>query len=75
MQPLALTDLQLRDVSDICRVLPPWRRGEFLEQLAARLRGQEIGDGNVHRTAALVMRDVLNRPRRIPERDDGIEWA
>jgi hypothetical protein len=74
MPPLALTDSQLRDVSDIARVLPPWRRGEFLEQLAARLRGQEIGDGNVHRTAVLVI-DVLNRPRRWPERGDAIECA
>jgi hypothetical protein len=72
MPPLALTDAQLRDVSDIARVLPPWRRGEFLEGLAARLHGQEIGDGNVHRTAALVMRDVLNRPRRWPERGDDV---
>jgi hypothetical protein len=30
---LRLTDEELSRVLDLCRVLPPWKRGEFFQEL------------------------------------------
>ena len=27
---------------DLCRVLPPWKRGEFLQELTRRMQGREL---------------------------------
>jgi hypothetical protein len=65
---LRLTDAQLRDVEDIARLVPPPRRGEFLETLAARLSGEEIGDGVVHRVGAQIAREMRVVPAVPPGR-------
>jgi hypothetical protein len=66
MTPIALTDAQLAKIQDLARLIPPWRRDEFLRELAARLRDVELGDGSVHRIAAACLKDVLARPRLAP---------
>jgi hypothetical protein len=63
MTPIALTDQQMAEIQDLARLVPPWRRDEFLRELASRLRDVEAGDGVVHRIAARCLRDVLARPR------------
>ena len=63
MTPLALTDAQLAAVRDIANLIPPWRRDEYLRELAHRLRGVEIGDGSVRNVAVATMREILARAR------------
>ena len=63
MTPIALTDAQLAAIQDLARLIPSWRRDEFLRELATRLRDVELGDGAVHRIAARCLKDVLARPR------------
>jgi hypothetical protein len=64
---LRLTDTQMEAVKDVARLLPPWRRAEFLQELARRLRSQElIGDGSLRRIAEVVMRETLVRTRTPP---------
>jgi hypothetical protein len=58
MTPIALTDAQLAAIQDLARLIPPWRRDEFLRELATRLRDIELGDGSVHRIAARCLKDV-----------------
>ena len=48
MTPIALTDAQLAAIQDLARLIPSWRRDEFLRELATRLRDVELGDGSVH---------------------------
>jgi hypothetical protein len=57
---LSLTDAQLSTVMELARPLAPWQRGLFLEAVARRLAGQEIGDGSVHSAAIAAVRDVIN---------------
>ena len=66
MSPIALTDQQMAKITDLVRLIPPWRRDEFLRELATRLRDVELSDGAVHRIAARCLRDVLARPRSGP---------
>jgi hypothetical protein len=66
MTPIGLTDQQLTKIQDLARLIPPWRRDEFLRELATRLRDVELGDGSVHRIAAGCLKDVLARPRSSP---------
>jgi hypothetical protein len=66
MTPTALTDAQLAAIQDLARLIPSWRRDEFLRELATRLRDVELGDGTVHRIAARWLKDVLARPRSAP---------
>ena len=58
---LRLSDDQLAHIQDICRVVAPTRRGAFLELLAVRLRGVELGDGSLHRVAAATLREFVQR--------------
>jgi hypothetical protein len=58
---LRLTDEELSQVRDLCRVLPVWKRDEFLQELARRMRAREIGDADLRREAATAMRAVLGR--------------
>jgi hypothetical protein len=60
---LRLTDEELSQVQDLCRVLPVWKREEFLQELARRMRAREIGDADLRREAATAMRAVLGRGR------------
>ena len=65
---LRLTDTELSQVQDLCRVLPVWKRDEFLQELARRMRAREIGDADLRREAATAMRAVLGRGRAwVPE--------
>ena len=66
MTPIALTDAQLAAIQDLARLIPSWRRDEFLSELATRVRDVELGDGSVHRIAARCLKDVLARPRTGP---------
>ena len=75
MTPIALTDRQMAQIEDLDRLIPPWRRDEFLRELATRLRNVELGDGAVHRIAAKCLRDVLARPRSGPWMAGGEDCA
>jgi hypothetical protein len=50
--PIALTDRQLAAVMRAAEPLTPADRGRFLAEVAALLKGVEIGDGAVHRACA-----------------------
>ena len=58
---LRLTDQQLSQVQDLCRVIAPTQRGAYLELLAHNLRGVDLGDGSVRRIAVRTMREFLQR--------------
>jgi hypothetical protein len=60
---LKLTDQQLEAVADIARLIAPADRAEFLELLAERLRGVELGDGVVRREAERCWRDMVQSGR------------
>jgi hypothetical protein len=67
---LRLTDEELSRVQDLCRVLPPWKRGEFLQELTRRLQGRELNHADLRREAATAMRAVLGRGHVwVPEDD------
>jgi hypothetical protein len=67
---LRLTDEELSQVQDLCRVLPPWKRGEFLQELTRRLQGRELNHADLRREAATAMRAVLGRGHVwVPEDD------
>jgi hypothetical protein len=67
---LRLTDEELSRVQDLYRVLPRWKRDEFLQELARRMQGREIGDADLRREAATAMRAVLGRGHAwVPEPD------
>jgi hypothetical protein len=57
---LSLTDAQLATVMQLARPLAPWQRGFFLEAVARRLVGQEIGDGSVHSAALAAVHEVIS---------------
>jgi hypothetical protein len=68
MRPL--TDDELSRVQDLYRLLPPWKRGEFLQELARRVRGRKLGHADLRREAATAMRAVLGRGHPwVPEAD------
>jgi hypothetical protein len=46
---LRLTAEELSRVQVLYRVLPRWKRGEFLQELARRMQGREIGDADLRR--------------------------
>jgi hypothetical protein len=56
---IALTDDQLEIVMGLARPLPPWQRGLYLETVARRLAGVEIGDGSVHAAAVAAQCEVI----------------
>ena len=51
MPPIALSDSQLRELMQAAQLVPLDLRNAFLQQVAARLRGKDLGDGLVHRVA------------------------
>jgi hypothetical protein len=59
---IALSDDQLAAVMALARPLQPWQRPQFLEAVARRLSGVEIGDGAVHAAAVQAQREVLSGP-------------
>jgi hypothetical protein len=56
---IRLSDNQLAIVMGLARPLPPWQRGLYLESVARRLTGVEIGDGAVHTAAVEAQREVI----------------
>ena len=61
MGRMQLTDEDLSRVQDLCRVLPRWKRGEFLQELTRRMQGRELDHADLRREAATAMRAVLGR--------------
>jgi hypothetical protein len=59
MTPIALTDSELRELRQIAETIPWELRQNFLEQVAARLKGQEMGDGTIHRVVHEVAREMI----------------
>ena len=60
--PLALTDDQLDTVMRHAMPLHPRLRRAFVEHVAVALRGQEIGDGSLHRACVMVWRQMFDPP-------------
>ena len=56
-EPLALTDDQLDQVMRCAAHLHPHLRHAFVERVAYALRGKTIGDGEVWRACASVLRE------------------
>jgi hypothetical protein len=61
---IRLSDAQLQIVMGLAQPLAPWQRRLFLEAVARRLTGREIGDGVVHQAAIEAQREILNSGRR-----------
>jgi hypothetical protein len=61
MTPIKLNDDELDSVLAAARPIAIERRDAFL-QVAAELRGREIGPGVVHRVCAQVQREHFNPP-------------
>ena len=62
MKPLALTDSQMIQVLRAAIPLPPDERGAFLQQVAAELQDQPIGNGLVFRVVREVQQRFLEPP-------------
>jgi hypothetical protein len=60
--PLALTDNQLDTIMKHAMPLHPRLRRAFIEHVAVALRGQEIGDGSLHRACVMVWRQMFDPP-------------
>jgi len=56
--PIALSDSQLCELMQAAQLVPLDLRNVFLERVAARLRGKDLGDGLVHRVAYEVARSI-----------------
>jgi hypothetical protein len=57
---IALNDQQLEIVMTLARPLAPWQRDQFLQAVARRLAGVEVGDGAVHAAAVAAQREVVS---------------
>ena len=62
MSPLALSDSELEAVYRAAGPLLPAVRGAFLEEVARRLAGREVGDGLVYRVVMEVQRKFWSPP-------------
>ena len=51
MSPIALTNSELQEVLQAARLVPHDLRQAYLEQVAVKLRGKDLGPGLVHRVA------------------------
>jgi hypothetical protein len=60
--PLRLTDDQLAAVLRAAEPLAIGDRGAFLQDVAAALQGQELGDGTVYRAIAQAQRQYYDPP-------------
>jgi hypothetical protein len=60
--PLRLTDDQLAAVLRAAEPLTIGDRGAFLQDIAAALQGQELGDGTVYRAITQVQRKYYDPP-------------
>ena len=68
--PLRLTDDQLAAVLQAAEPLAIGDRGAFLQDVAAALQGQELGDGTVYRAIAQAQRKYYDPPILTP----GSRW-
>jgi len=59
MTLIALTDSELHELRQIGETIPWDLRPDFLERVAAKLRGQEIGAGVIYRVAHTVARQMI----------------
>ena len=55
---IRLTDEQMHEIRQAAATVPYDLRQVFLEQLAEALRGKDLGNGIVHRTAYAIARDI-----------------
>jgi hypothetical protein len=62
MPPLRLSDSELDAVMSAARPLPVDRRDAFLQDVAALLRGREVGPGTVHRAIEQAQRAHFDPP-------------
>ena len=60
--PIKLTDEQLAVIMAAAEPLPVADRDPFLQDVAERLRGHEIGDGLIHRVIAEAQRKYFTPP-------------
>ena len=65
---IALNDYQLALIMDLATPLARKERSAFLEAVAARLGGRQVGDGALYRVALAVQRELLGRK---PTPEDG----
>jgi hypothetical protein len=65
---IALNDYQLALIMDLATPLARKQRSAFLEAVAARLEGRQVGDGALYRVALAVQREMLGRN---PTPEDG----
>jgi len=56
---IALTDSQMAEVRQAAQTVPYSLRPASLERLALELRGKDLGDGLVYRTAHRIARELL----------------
>jgi hypothetical protein len=61
-RPIFLNDEELTAVFAAAQPIEPGRRSAFLEALASRLRGQEVGPGAVGRAIRELQRDFWTPP-------------
>jgi hypothetical protein len=57
--PISLSDAQMRELQAAAATIPVELRDGYLERVAAKLQGQDIGDGTVHRVAYEVAREMI----------------
>jgi hypothetical protein len=67
-RPIALTDTQLNAIMDAAEPLHPHDRTSFLEWVAERLNGRELGDGFVGRVVRETQREFWHPPEIDPRR-------
>jgi len=65
MSPIALSDAELAEVFAGTRLVPHDLRQAYLEQVAVRLRGKDLGPGLVHRIAFEVARGITWDSERV----------
>ncbi|HKB23136.1 MAG TPA: hypothetical protein VKC99_10195 [Methyloceanibacter sp.] len=58
---IALNDYQLALIMGLATPLARKQRSAFLEAVAARLEGRQVGDGALYRVALAVQREMLGR--------------
>jgi hypothetical protein len=63
MPPIKLTDRQLDAIMRTAEPLAPADRSPFLEEVAALLQGQTIGDGLVHRAVHRAWQKFWDPPQ------------
>jgi hypothetical protein len=68
MAPLHLTDEQLQQVMRTAAPIPPELRDEYLRRVANQLRDSEFGDGQLHRVAHAIVRELMAPPPRQRQR-------